>query len=160
MIGTTDRVKLSASQNQIMFSFGRTRVLTRRLEGRFPNYKQLLPRSFTTKVTAEHSELLNSVKRVSLLALDNAAIEVKVSAENQSITLSSKASDSGSAQESILVKTEGEDNSISINFSYFIDGLNSINTETVFLEIQDPLRPGILRAPEENFTYLVMPVRS
>jgi len=160
MISGAEAVQIEASVNQVLFSFDDTKMLTRRLEGKFPNYKQLIPTSYTTKAIIDHAELLDSVRRVSLLALNNAAISVEVSAEDQTLSLSSKTQELGSAQESILVKAEGEDNSIAINYSYFIDGLSSINSDTVYLEIQDPLRPGIVRAPEENFTYLVMPVRA
>jgi len=160
MIDGADSVRIIASANQVLFSFDRTKMITRRIEGKFPNYKQLIPESYTTKVITERSELLESVRRVSLLALNNAAISVEVSTEDQLLSLSSKTQELGAAKESILVKTEGTDNTIAINYSYFIDGLSSISSDTVYLEIQDPLRPGILRAPEENFTYLVMPVRA
>ena len=160
MITGAESVKIASSANQTLFSFDDTKILTRRLEGKFPNYKQLIPSSYTTKAITNHAELLESVRRVSLLALNNAAISVEVSAEDQTLSLNSKTQELGAAKESILVKTEGTDNTIAINYSYFIDGLTSINSDTVYLEIQDPLRPGILRAPEENFTYLVMPVRA
>ena len=160
MITGSEQVKVASTANQILFSFDDTKMLTRRLEGKFPNYKQLIPSSYTTKAITDHSELLDSVRRVSLLALNNAAISVEVSAEDQTLSLSAKTQELGAAKESILVKTEGTDNTIAINYSYFLDGLTSINSDTVYLEIQDPLRPGILRAPEENFTYLVMPVRA
>ena len=160
MIIGSETVKIASSANQILFTFDNTKMLTRRLEGKFPNYKQLIPSSYTTKAITDHSELLASVRRVSLLALNNAAISVEISAEDQTLSLNSKTQELGAAKESILVKTEGTDNTIAINYSYFIDGLTSINTDTVYLEIQAPLRPGILRAPEENFTYLVMPVRA
>lgn len=160
MVGSSDSVRIVASANQVLFSFDETKMVTRRLEGKFPNYKQLIPDSYATKVITERSELLESVRRVSLLALNNAAISVDVSTEDQVLSLSSKTQELGAAKESLLVKTEGTDNNIAINYSYFIDGITSINSDTVYLEIQDPLRPGILRAPEENFTYLVMPVRA
>jgi len=160
MVGTSGLVRIEASANQILFTFDDTKMVTRRLEGKFPNWKQLMPSTFATKTIVDHSELLDSVKRVSLLALNNAAITVTVSAEDQTLSLSAKTQELGAANESILVKAEGEDNNIAINYSYFIDGLTSINSDTVYLEIQDPLKPGIVRAPEENFTYLVMPVRA
>ncbi|MCL2605760.1 MAG: DNA polymerase III subunit beta [Coriobacteriia bacterium] len=160
MVKGSDNLTIVSSANQILFSFDKTKMVTRRLEGKFPNYKQLLPDSYTTKAIIDHSELLESVRRVSLLALNNAAVNVEISAENQTLSLNAKTQELGTAKESLLVKAEGEDNNIAINYSYFIDGLTSINSGTVYLEIQDPLRPGILRAPEENFTYLVMPVRA
>ena len=160
MIGNSGDVGIEASANQIMFSFDNTKMLTRRLEGKFPNFEQLIPKSYTTKAIIDHGELLDSVKRVSILALNNAAISVDVSAEDQTLTLGSKTQELGSASASMLIKAEGNNNNIAINYSFFIDGLSVINSDTVYLEIQDPLRPGILRAPEENFTYLVMPVRA
>ena len=160
MTSENDTITITVSQNQVLFSFGTTALITRRLEGKFPNYQQLLPTEYTTKAIATHSELLESVRRVSLLALNNAAINLAVSAENQTLHLDAKSQELGTAEENLMVKTEGEDNTISINYSYFIDGLSVIDSEFVSIEIQDPLRPGIIRAPEENFTYLVMPVRS
>ena len=160
MAAGSETITIAITQSQALFTFGDTAFITRKLEGKFPNYQQLLPDSYTTKATTTHAEFLDSVRRVSLLALNNAAISVAISAADQTLTLSAKTQELGAAEESLLVKTEGDDNSISINYSYFIDGLTSINSETVSLEIQDPLRPGILRAPEENFIYLVMPVRS
>ena len=160
MIGSADTVRIEASANQVLFTFGETKVITRRLEGKFPNYRQLLPSDFETRVIVEHGDLLASAKRVSLFALNNAAIKIEASVESQSLTLNSKTQDVGAAKGNILVKVEGIDNGIAVNYSYLIDGLNSINSDTVFLEIQNPLRPGIIRAPEENFTYLVMPVRT
>jgi len=160
MVPGNDLVGIESSSNQILFTFGDTQMVTRRLEGKFPNYKQLIPSGHSTRVVVGHAELVDSVKRVSLFALVNAAISVQVSTENQTLSLDSKTQDLGSAHENVLVKVEGKDNEIAINYSYFMDGLNSINSDTVHLEIQDPLRPGIVRAPEENFTYLVMPVRA
>ncbi|MCL2525842.1 MAG: DNA polymerase III subunit beta [Coriobacteriia bacterium] len=159
MISGDELIRIEASANQVLFSFMDTKMLTRRLEGKFPNVKQLIPSENATRAIVDHADLLDSVKRVSNLALNNAAIDVSISATNQTLSLSAKAPELGTARDDILIKTEGIDNNISINFSYFLDGLNSINTETVYLEIQEPMRPGVLRAPEENFTYLVMPVR-
>ena len=160
MIGVSSDVRIQSSSNQVLFEFDNTKIITRKLEGKFPNYKQLIPTSYNTKIIMDHNELIDSVKRVSLLALNNAAVIIDISADNQSISLNSKTQELGEAKEDILVKIEGENNSIAINYAYFIDGLNSIDSDTVYLEVQDPLRPGIIRAPGEDFIYLVMPVRA
>lgn len=160
MSSSSQMIKITVSQNQIMFSFGETLFVTRRLEGNYPNYKQLLPKEWKIRATATHSELLDSVKRVSLLALNNTAIKLTMSAEEQNLKLTAKSQDVGNAEENIMVKIEGEDCDISFNHGFLLDGLSVIHSDTVIIEAQDSMKPGILRAPEEDFTYLLMPVRS
>jgi DNA polymerase-3 subunit beta len=160
MTKETDKVTIASSQNHILFTFGETAFLTRRLEGTYPNYQQLIPNSWNTQANISHSEMIDSVRRVSLLALNNAAVSINISAENQTLHLSAKSQEMGTAEETLLVKTEGTDNSIAINYNYLLDGLSVIESEFVSIEIQDAMKPGIIRAPEEHFTYLVMPVRA
>ena len=70
------------------------------------------------------------------------------------------AQDVGSAQETLSCEGEGEDVEIAFNYAYVLDGLSSVSTDNVFLEVQSSMKPGIFKADEgENFLYLVMPVR-
>jgi DNA polymerase-3 subunit beta len=158
MVDESDVVKIMVSAGQILFVFGKTLFVTRRLEGKYPNYKSLIPREWNTKATITHNEILDSARRVSLLAMNNASVKMEISTENQRITLSSKSQDLGNAEEKIPVKVEGADNHISINYNYLIDGLSVVESEFITFEMSEPMKPGIIRAPEENFTYLVMPV--
>lgn len=160
MSATSNKVNITLTSNQILFTFGETSYLTRRLDGNFPNYNQLIPKEWKAKTTVTLSELSESVKRVSLMALNNTAIKIVCSVEDQQIKLSSKAQDVGLAEEKVLAKIEGETQEISFNHSFIQDGLSVISNEFVSLEIQDKMKPGILRCPEEGFTYLMMPVRA
>lgn len=160
MASGAEALTITISSNQIKFTFGNTRFITRRLEGNYPNYNQLLPKEWTAKAIVSHGEFIDSVKRVSLLAINNAAIKISLSMENQDIILTSKSQDVGDAEEHIMVKVEGADREISINHSFLVDGLSVIDGEFVSIEIQESMKPGIIRSLDENFTYLVMPVRS
>ena len=152
-------VTIAFSQNQILFSFGQTQFVTRKIEGNYPNFAQLIPNAWEVKATVTQNELFEAVKRVSLLAVTNAAIKFSISVEDQDLVLTSQSLDLGSATEHVMVKAEGSDQEIAINHSFLLDGLAVIESEFVTVEIQDAMKPGIIRAPEEDFLYLVMPMR-
>lgn len=160
LASSTDKVVLGMSSNQIVFEFGETIFVTRRIEGSFPNYKQLIPKEAATSVIVATDELAAAVKRVSLLALHNTPLRVSVQSEDQTLSLSATTQDVGDASEDLMSKVDGQDVEIAFNHTFLTDGLASINTETVKLEILSPLKPGLLRSVgEEEFLYLLMPVR-
>jgi len=104
---SSDSVGLGTSENQIVFEFGETTFVTRRIEGSFPNYKQLIPKECETTVTIATEEFLSAVKRVSLMALHNTPLRVSVSEEDQTLSLSATTQDVGDASEDLMVKAEG-----------------------------------------------------
>ena len=157
---TDNQITLALSENQIIVSYKDTIFINRRLEGNFPNYKQLLPDAYTTRVELETARLNEAVKRVSTLDIKTAPIKIDVNIDSQTVQLSSVAQDIGSAQETLSGEVTGENVVIAFNHGYIIEGLASIESNNVFLEIKDTNKPGIFRAGgEENFFYLIMPVR-
>ncbi|MDZ4168401.1 MAG: DNA polymerase III subunit beta [Coriobacteriia bacterium] len=159
--GSSD-VIVGVSDNQVVFESGETTFVARRIEGTFPNYKQLVPERSDddTVITIATDELAAAVKRVSLLALHNAPLRVSVSVEDQTLSLSATTQDVGDASEDLMVKVEGKDVEIAFNHSFMTDGLASVSTDTVSLLIQSAMKPGLLRSSEgEDFRYLLMPVR-
>jgi len=155
-----EKVVLGISDNQIVFEFGNTVFVTRRIEGTFPNYKQLIPKESETTAVVSGEELTAAVKRVSLMALHNTPLKLSVNVEDQTLSLSAATQDVGDASEDLMVKTEGKDVEIAFNHAFLMDGLNSVGTDSVRLEVQSALKPGLLKSvEEEGFLYLLMPVR-
>ena len=155
-----DSVRMGVSQNQVVFEFGETTFVTRRVEGSFPNYKALIPKESETIVEVSTEELLAAVKRVSLLALHNTPLKLSVLSEDQTLSLSATTQDVGDASEDLMVKVEGKAVEIAFNHAFLVDGLVSVPTDTVRIDIQSSLKPGLLKsAGEEDFLYLLMPVR-
>jgi len=153
-------VVIGMSDNQIVFEFGKTVFVTRRIEGTFPNYKQLIPKESETHAVVTGEEMIAAVKRVSLMALHNTPLKVSINVADQTLSLSATTQDVGDASEDLMVKTEGKDVEIAFNHAFLMDGLNSAGTETVRLEVQSALKPGLLRTVgDEGFLYLLMPVR-
>ena len=157
---TDDPVKLALAENQIVVTYHETVFINRRIEGNFPNYRQLLPDSHTTRVSMEVDRLVAGVKRTSLLGQSSSPVKFDISVASQTVLLSAMTQDVGSAQETLPCTGEGDDVEIAFNYAYVLDGLASVETDRVYLEVQSSLKPGIFRAEEgEDFLYLVMPVR-
>ena len=156
---TESPVSLALADNQIVVTCEDT-VFINRIEGNFPNYKQLLPDGYATRATIEVDKLVASVRRASLLGSTSSPVRFDLNYASQTVQISAASQDVGSAQEIISCAIEGEDVEIAFNYAYVLDGLGSIATAEVYLEVQSALKPGIFRALEpENFLYLVMPVR-
>ena len=153
-------VSMGVSQNQIVFEFGETTFVTRRVEGSFPNYKAAHPQGRRDAVEVDTEEFLSAVKRVSLMALHNTPLKMSVRAEDQTLSLSATTQDVGDASEDLMVKVEGKDVEIAFNHAFLVDGLISMTAETIRVEVQSSLKPGLLKSSgEEEFLYLLMPVR-
>jgi DNA polymerase-3 subunit beta len=159
LAGASESVLLGISENQVVFEFGQTVYVSRRIEGNFPNYKQLIPKEKQTVATVERTELFDAIKRVSLMAQHNAPIRVRIT--DSTLTLSANTQDIGEATEDLMVQTDGPDVEIAFNHAFLTDGVTSTASDRIRIEILNPLKPGVLRPVEEveTFTYLLMPVR-
>jgi len=156
----SNEVTLGVSDNQVLFGFGDTLFISRRIEGSFPNYRQLIPKEHQTRALVDRLEVLEAIKRVSLLAQHNAPIRMKVNVADHTITLTAQTQDVGEAQEDVEVQPTGEDVEIAFNHAYLVDGMNAAEGEKVAIEILSPLKPGIIKSTDgDNLTYLLMPVR-
>lgn len=155
-----ENITIGLTANQIVFTYQNMVLINRRIEGNFPNYRQLLPDSYATRVRLNVSHLVSGVKRTSILGQQSSPVKFAIDVESQTVQLSAAAQDVGSAQETLACQGEGENVEIAFNYAYVLDGLGSVNTDDVFLEVQSGMKPGIFKAGEgENFLYLVMPVR-
>lgn len=160
LLGSSEQVSLGVAENQVIFTFGDTTFISRRIEGSFPNYRQLLPKEHTTRAIIDRADLLEAVKRVSLMAQHNTPIRIGITVADHTLTLSAGTQDVGDASEDLQVTPEGEDVEIAFNHTYLLDGVSGADGDTVALEVTSPLKPGVLKPAEGNgFTYLLMPVR-
>lgn len=154
------KLSLGVSENQVVFSAGNTLFVSRRIEGSFPNYKQLIPKDIQTTATLKKEDLNQAVKRVSLMAQHNTPLKVALNAEDQTLSLSATTQDIGDASEDLMATVEGEAVEIAFNHGFLSDGIASTSAENMTLEVVSALKPGVLTSVEdEGFLYLLMPVR-
>lgn len=152
-------IDFALSENQIIARYGNYTFINRRIEGNYPNYNQLLPDSYTTKADFNTKQLLDAAKRVSLVTNNTAPIRLDINFGSKTTQLSSTTQDIGAAQETITSDVEGEDVQIAFNAHYLIDGLSSFSENEISLNLQGSVKPGIFRNKENNYLYLIMPVR-
>lgn len=153
-----ESITVTALENQVVFTVGDVLLSSRLVEGRFPNYQQLLPESYEHELRIERGELLDVVRRVSLLAQKNAPL--RLGFEDGQLEVSAQTPDIGEASESLPVPFKGEPLAIGFNPEFFRDGLESAETEELVLKLISPLRPGLIQSGDDGgFIYLVMPIR-
>ncbi len=157
---TDSPVSIALADNQIVVTCDDTVFINRRIEGNFPNYKRLIPESYVTRSLFEVDHLVAGVKRASILGSSTSPVKFDINTASQTAQISAASQDVGSAQETLPCEIEGEDVQIAFNYSYVLEGLSAVSGDKVYLETQSSVKQGIFRAAgEENYLYLVMPVR-
>ena len=152
-----ENVELGVHENQVVFAADDVWLTTRRIDGQFPNYKQLLPESFEHEVTISRGELLDVVRRVAVMAQRNSPLRLRF-AEGE-LTISAQTQDVGEARESLPVQFSGEPLEIGFNAEFLREGIESVTTDEIQLRLISPLRPGLITAEGDDFWYLIMPIR-
>ena len=154
-----ETMDVAALENQVVFTVDDVVLSSRLVEGRFPNYQQLLPESYEHELRVGRDELLEVVRRVGLLAQKNAPLRLRFS--EGALDISAQTPDVGEASESLPVPFSGEPLEIGFNPEFFRDGLESAESEELMLKLISPLRPGLIQSGDDGagFLYLVMPIR-
>jgi DNA polymerase-3 subunit beta len=152
-----DEVRLGVHENHVIFGAGDIWLTSRRIDGQFPNYKQLLPETFEAEVTTSREPLLQVIRRAGVLAQRNAPLRLRF-AEGE-LGVSAQTQDVGEAHETLPVDYAGEPLQIGFNPEFLRDGLDAVSDDSVQLKLINPLRPGLIVSPDESFWYLIMPIR-
>jgi DNA polymerase-3 subunit beta len=155
---SAEAIGVAALENQVVFTVDDVVLSSRLVEGRFPNYQQLLPESYEHELRVSRDELLEVVRRVGLLAQKNAPLRLRFS--EGTLDVSAQTPDVGEASEALPVPFQGEPLEIGFNPEFFRDGLESAESEELVLKLISPLRPGLIQSGDDGgFIYLVMPIR-
>jgi DNA polymerase-3 subunit beta len=153
----SETIDVGVQENQVVFGVDGVWLTARRIDGQFPNYKQLLPEQFEAEVQLPREELLDVVRRTGLLAQRKSPLRLRF--DEGELTVSAQTQDVGEARESLPVAYTGEALEIGFNAEFLRDGLESVTDETARLKLISPLRPGLLHGESDDFLYLIMPIR-
>ncbi|MBI4367758.1 MAG: DNA polymerase III subunit beta, partial [Candidatus Omnitrophica bacterium] len=151
------KVKIKHTQNQIMFETDKATLISRLIEGRFPNFEQVIPKEKKINTTVNRQELLSAMKRVSLLTSQENQ-SVKLDFIKDKLLISSRSPNLGEAKEEIQAEISGGDLTIGFNPIYILDVLKNLDTEEVSLSMTDPDKPGLIKG-EGGYLYVVMPMQ-
>ncbi|MDD5431607.1 MAG: DNA polymerase III subunit beta [Candidatus Omnitrophica bacterium] len=149
-------LSLTLGTNQVLFDLNGMIIISRLIEGEFPDYKQVVPPVSSNKMKIDRSEFLLAAKRASLLSTpDYQAVKLEVF--KNKLVVSKSTPDVGESREEVVVEYQGRELMIGFNPNYLIDVLKNLSTEKVELELTDSEKPGVVRT--DGYVYIVLPMR-
>jgi DNA polymerase-3 subunit beta len=152
-------VGFSVTELDATFSVAGVRLTTRLLDGRFPDYRQLIPLGYPNQLRVGRDALLDALRRVRLLVRDNTT-PVRLLMRTGSVELTVVSQEVGHASEDVDATYEGEELTVAFNPTYLIDGVDAVLGDEVVLETVDATKPATVRSPDhDDYRYLLMPVR-
>ena len=150
-------LKITTTQNQAAFETSKTLLISRLIEGQFPNYEQVIPKEEKTTTVVSKQNLLAAVRRASLFTSQETQA-VKFDFVKNKILISAHSPNLGEVKEEVEAKVAGDDLSIGFNPTYLLDALKNLDDDHVSLSLSKPDKPGLLKA-EGNYLYVVMPMQ-
>lgn len=159
-VETPDAVHWSMNESQLVISYGPVTLISRLIEGNFPDYKQIIPDQFQTTAEVDRKELLKAIRAASLFARKG-LFDVHLNfTDDGQLTVSSSDSGTGEHHTKLATEFSGESNHATVNFKYISDGLNVIDSDRVTLRVIDGMNPILVQGQgDEAYRYVVMPIR-
>ncbi len=154
----TGPVKIQATQNQIAFEFDNMLVVSKLVEGTYPNFRQVIPSQCDERLTLDRDTLLTALRRVALLANEKSN-SVKLNFRKNTLEITVVTPDIGEACETVPIQYAGKEISIAFNPEFMMDPLKIMVADQIFLELTDDLSPGVIRS-DIPFLYVLMPMRT
>lgn len=157
--GKTEKVDIHLGSQQVEVHLGSTRLVSRLIDGKFPDYEQVLPKERKTLVTVSVKDLLSAVKRMHYFAKEQSN-NITFAFEKSGIHLTTRQTQLGKDESSIIASLDGEDNKIAISSTYIIDFLGRLDSETIAIELSDKMHPAVFKLPgDQSYLHLIMPLR-
>lgn len=154
-------MKVTHNDQQVLFQVGDIELVTRLVDGKYPDYRKLIPSSFTTKATLKKADLVNVTKVSSLFARESAgSVTIEVNEKDKQLSIRSVASQLGENTATAEAKVKG-DGSITLNSRYLLDALGVLSGEEVTFSFNGKLEPTLLLDPaNSDYRHVVMPLKS
>ncbi len=162
ILNSEEEVEIFFSETQILFSQGPTNLISRTIQAEFPSYQEIIPSNFKTKAILNRENFIKIIKGIAPFSRTGINdISLVFHPEKEKLIISSLNPQIGEAKVEIEAEISGEKNSLSFNYQYLLDGLSNILSDEISLEVIDDSSPALIKPqPEENFLYLLMPIKS
>lgn len=152
-------LKICVGEGQVLFDMGDAQVISRLIDGQYPDYQQIIPKSFSTQVTVDRSELLSVIRAASVFSSKTS--NIKIALADEEFEVLSHDPDLGENRSQIKAVVKGKKMEINFNYRYLLDGLANITTKQVFLGLNSNSSAAVFRPVGDDFyVYLVMPINS
>jgi DNA polymerase III subunit beta len=160
------KIKIAIEEGQIFFQIGGVRIVSRLINGKYPEYKHIIPQKFTTQVLIPKEEFARSVKIASVFTNSKSG-EVSITVQSKKVVVESRSVEAGENKTELTAQVNGPEQKIVFNPRYILDGINSVSTNSLDLFLNSGSSPAVIRMvdektikPVENFTYVVMPIKN
>ena len=154
-----EQIKIALSSQQIEISIGNTHLLSRLIDGKFPDYQQIIPKEQNTRVAISTKELTTAVKRMHYFAKEiNNNLTLTFSKEG--VHIATPQTQAGKDETTLGGEVNGDDNKIALSSSYLLDFLGHTEEETVEVHLTDSMHPAVFHLPSNDlYLHLIMPLR-
>ncbi|WPF89252.1 DNA polymerase III subunit beta [Cyanobacterium aponinum AL20118] len=156
-----ESIALFVDEGQVVFELGQQNLTSRKLDGAYPNYNQLIPNNFERTMVVDRKRMIESLERVSVLSdQKNNLVKFTLNSDNEQVTLSVEAKELGNAKESISAEINGDNFEIGFNIRYLMDGLKALSANEIKFQFNGATQP-VIATPLSGaqMTYLIMPVQ-
>lgn len=154
-----DEIDVTISKNQVLFSVGAVKLISRLIEGQFPNYKQIIPASTKTKIDFDISKLTLVLKRINIFAKENNN-KIILKAVDGKVVITTETTQYGEGEITMETKIDGENNEIAVNSQFLLDVLSNIGEDNVVVEVGEKITPVIVKPKEKgDYTHIIMPLK-
>ena len=156
-----DQLKLFLSDNQAMFVYQGTTIISRLIEGHYPDYEQVMPINFKTEAVIDRGELSRAIKMASIFSTNiTNAIDITINSLEQKIIIEAVGGQAGSQQADLPAKIDGQNNNVRLNYRYLLECLNVLSAGQVIIKLIDDVAACQISVPkDDNYQYIIVPLR-
>jgi len=164
----SNSVKVTLEEGQVFFEIGGARIVSRLINGKYPEYKHIMPTNFKTTIIGDKAQIQNAIKMASLFAPGKSSdITLKINQETKNVSIGARSAEAGENATEIDFESLGESQEIIFNSKYLLDGINMIDTPRVALLANSETSPVAIKEVDEStkevlegYTYIVMPIKN
>ena len=159
VLGEEGKIKVLTDETQIVFESKELKLVSRLIEGKFPDYQAIIPKETDTQITANREELINGIKLAGSFSGRNSEVNVAVK-NNKTIEIYSGDSRIGENKYIIAAQVDGPDTEIAFNWHFFLEGLRNEDSKEVVLKMNGEERPTVIQSPQSSdYFYILMPIK-
>lgn len=160
-LSNVDRVELFVAENQILFTVGTTEIVSRVIEGQYPDYEQIIPQQFATTGRLNTGELVKATKTASLFSRSGIYdVALGFSPEHHELAISAANTQLGENTSRVSAEITGKENRSVLNYRFLLDGLQNMETSEVEIHLIDNASPCVVKPRgRTDYLYLVMPIK-
>jgi DNA polymerase-3 subunit beta len=154
------QTKLVINDNQIAVTIGETEIVSRLIDGQYPDYKQIIPDTFATNITIPRTELIAALKTAGIFSKTSHSVNLSYDAKKSTVTISAASSDVGESVVEVHAVVDGPDGVVAFNHYYLLDALQTISGGEVVFKLNDDSQAVVITPKEKaDYLYLVMPIK-